>query len=48
MMETTILKKYKLGRKIGSGSFGEIYIGTNKENNQEVAIKLEPIKTKHP
>jgi len=37
-----------LGRKIGSGSFGDIYIGTNVQSGEEVAIKLESIKSKHP
>jgi len=37
-----------LGRKIGSGSFGDIYIGTNVQTGEEVAIKLESIKSKHP
>nr|GMC99744.1 cationic peroxidase 1-like [Ipomoea batatas] len=32
--------KYKLGRKIGSGSFGELYLGVNIQNDEEVAIKL--------
>lgn len=41
-------KKYRLGRKIGSGSFGDIYLGTNLTTGEEVAIKLESIKTKHP
>ncbi|KAJ6533390.1 kinase-like domain-containing protein [Mycena vulgaris] len=40
--------KYRLGKKIGSGSFGEIYVGINMISGEEVAIKLEPIKTKHP
>merc|ERR1711915_864065 len=34
--------------KIGSGSFGDIYLGTNISSGEEVAIKLECIKTKHP
>lgn len=40
--------KYRLGRKIGSGSFGDIYLGTNISTGEEVAIKLECIKTRHP
>merc|ERR1712099_48435 len=40
--------KFRLGRKIGSGSFGDIYIGTNVQTGEEVAIKLESIKSKHP
>ncbi|XP_020583613.1 casein kinase 1-like protein 2 isoform X2 [Phalaenopsis equestris] len=47
-MEPRIGNKFRLGRKIGSGSFGEIYLGTNLQTNEEVAIKLENVKTKHP
>ncbi|MCO5613519.1 hypothetical protein L7F22_067796 [Adiantum nelumboides] len=47
-MEPRVGTKYRLGRKIGSGSFGEIYIGTNVQSNEEVAIKLESVRTKHP
>ena len=38
----------RLGRKIGSGSFGDIYLGANVYNNEDVAIKLESVKTRHP
>ncbi|KAK8940770.1 Casein kinase I isoform delta-like [Platanthera zijinensis] len=47
-MEHVIGGKFKLGRKIGSGSFGELYLGVNILSGEEVAIKLEPVKTKHP
>ncbi|XP_057381113.1 casein kinase I-like [Daphnia carinata] len=47
-MELRVGNKYRLGRKIGSGSFGDIYLGTNIATGEEVAIKLECIKTKHP
>ncbi|CAH8541706.1 unnamed protein product [Schistosoma turkestanicum] len=47
-MELRVGNKYRLGRKIGSGSFGEIYLGTDITNNEEVAIKLECVKAKHP
>ncbi|XP_039031512.1 casein kinase 1-like protein 1 [Hibiscus syriacus] len=47
-MEPRVVNKFRLGRKIGSGSFGEIYLGTNIQTNEEVAIKLENVKTKHP
>lgn len=40
--------KWRLGRRIGAGSFGDIYIGVNIHTNEEVAVKLESIKTKHP
>ncbi|ORY91035.1 kinase-like domain-containing protein [Syncephalastrum racemosum] len=47
-MELRVGNKYRIGRKIGSGSFGEIFIGTDIKTNEEVAIKLESIKSKHP
>lgn len=47
-MDHVIGGKFKLGRKIGSGSFGELYLGVNIVSGEEVAIKLEPVKTKHP
>ncbi|KAI5080702.1 hypothetical protein GOP47_0003885 [Adiantum capillus-veneris] len=47
-MEPRVGNKYRLGRKIGSGSFGEIYIGVNVQSNEEVGIKLESVKMKHP
>lgn len=48
MNELRVGKKYRLGRKIGSGSFGDIYLGTNMTTGEEVAIKLESVKSKHP
>ncbi|KAL6782541.1 FAP4 [Auxenochlorella protothecoides x Auxenochlorella symbiontica] len=47
-MDIRIAGKYRLGRKIGSGSFGDIYIGTHLLTGEEVGIKLESVKTKHP
>lgn len=47
-MEFKVGGTYRLGRKIGSGSFGDIYLGTNMNNGEEVAIKLETMKTRHP
>jgi len=47
-MELRVGNKYRLGRKIGSGSFGDIFLGTNITSGEEVAIKLESVKTKHP
>lgn len=37
-----------LGKKLGSGSFGDIYSAVNRDTLVEYAIKLESIKTKHP
>lgn len=48
MDQIQIARQYRLGKKVGSGSFGEIYLGTSVTNNEEVAIKLESFKTKHP
>ena len=47
-MDLRVNKKYRLSRKIGSGSFGDIYLGVNVTTGEEVAIKLESVKTKHP
>ena len=40
--------RYILGGKIGNGSFGEIYLGTDSHSHEEVAIKLEHIRSRHP
>lgn len=37
-----------MGKKIGEGSFGVIFEGTNLLNNQQVAIKFEPRKSDAP
>ncbi|KAJ8598890.1 hypothetical protein CTAYLR_010273, partial [Chrysophaeum taylorii] len=41
--DTVIGQKYRINRRIGSGSFGEIYSGTvlHQESTQQVAIKFE-------
>lgn len=39
---------YRVGKKIGEGSFGVIFEGTNLLNNQQVAIKFEPRKSDAP
>ncbi|CAN8326298.1 unnamed protein product [Cochlearia groenlandica] len=47
-MDNVIGGKFKLGRKIGGGSFGELFLGISVQTGEEVAVKLEPAKTKHP
>lgn len=39
---------YCLGRKLGSGSFGDIYLAVNTHTGEELAAKLESTRTKHP
>ncbi|KAL0952570.1 hypothetical protein HGRIS_006826 [Hohenbuehelia grisea] len=40
--------KYELGRKIGSGSFGDVYKGLNTISLEVVAVKLESVEVKYP
>jgi casein kinase 1 len=44
----TIATKYQVGNKIGSGSFGQIHIGKNVQTNEDIAIKFESVRSKHP
>ncbi|KQK01276.1 casein kinase 1-like protein 10 [Brachypodium distachyon] len=47
-MDHVVGGKFKLGKKIGSGSFGELFLAVNSQTGEEVAVKLENVKTKHP
>jgi len=47
-LELRVGGKYRLGKKIGSGSFGDIYLGHNVSSGEDVAIKLESVKSRHP
>lgn len=38
-----IAQKFKLVRKLGSGSFGEVWSGIQLSDGEEIAVKLEPI-----
>lgn len=44
----TVGTVFRLGRKLGSGSFGKIYYAINSQNGQEVAVKLEEHSGRHP
>mmetsp|Transcript_24927 Transcript_24927/g.43793 ORF Transcript_24927/g.43793 Transcript_24927/m.43793 type:complete len:325 (+) Transcript_24927:14-988(+) len=46
-MDSVVGQKYRVGRKIGSGSFGEIHLATDTETNAQVAVKLEQVHSKH-
>ena len=47
-MEITVGGHYHVRRRIGAGSFGEVFAGEDVQNHEEVAIKLEPLKTRAP
>jgi len=48
VVEHRVGEKYVLGKKIGSGAFGEIFLATNIQTGEKLAVKLEHRKTKHP
>ncbi|CAK9819407.1 Casein kinase I isoform gamma-3 [Anthophora plagiata] len=39
---------FRVGKKIGSGNFGELRLGKNLYNNEHVAVKMEPMRSKAP
>ncbi|AQK85694.1 Casein kinase 1-like protein 11 [Zea mays] len=39
-MDHIVGGKFKLGKKIRSGSFGKLYLAVNVQNGEEVAVKL--------
>ena len=44
-VEIRVGGRFRMGKKIGAGSFGEIYEGADIFGGGEVSIKLEPINT---
>lgn len=43
-----VAKQYLIQKKLGAGSFGEVYQGLNTSTNEEVAIKIEEAQSKFP
>ena len=46
MIDIRVGWRFRLGKKIGTGAFSDVYRGLNVQNNQEVAIKLEKTSNK--
>ena len=46
-VEYRIASKFRVGKRIGQGAFGEIYGGINILTKDYVAIKMEPVSTSH-
>eukprot|EP00698_Gefionella_okellyi_P001167 TRINITY_DN1107_c0_g1_i1.p1 TRINITY_DN1107_c0_g1~~TRINITY_DN1107_c0_g1_i1.p1 ORF type:complete len:382 (+),score=13.92 TRINITY_DN1107_c0_g1_i1:127-1146(+) len=47
-MTNVIAGRYKLRCRIASGSFGDLYVAKSLTDGDDVAIKLEMVKTRHP
>jgi casein kinase 1 len=44
----SVAGKFKLGKKLGAGAFGEVYLTNNTQTGEELAIKLESVKSESP
>ena len=40
ILNTIFFQKFKTQKKLGSGSFGQVFLGINITNDEPVAIKL--------
>lgn len=47
-MSNCVANKYRLIKRLGKGSFGEVYLAQDTESKDQVAIKLEPLIATHP
>lgn len=47
-MDLTIAGNYRLLKKLGSGSFGEVYRAEDLKTHALLAVKLEPTSSRHP
>lgn len=46
-MDIRVAEKYRIGRRLGSGSFGDVFLGVDVTSDNEVAVKLEPAHADH-
>jgi casein kinase I family protein HRR25 len=46
--EVRVNNRFQMGRMIGSGSFGEIYLGRDILTGKEVAVKFEGLQVRRP
>jgi serine/threonine protein kinase len=47
-MSNYLQNKYRISKRLGKGSFGEVYQGTDLLTQEQVAIKIEPSTSSHP
>lgn len=47
-MEIVVGNRFAITRRIGGGSFGDIFSGKDTQDGKDVAIKLEPSRSKSP
>ena len=47
-MDLRVGGKYNITKRLGQGSFGDLYAGVNVKTGEEIAIKLELVHTEHP
>jgi hypothetical protein len=47
-MEHIVGRYYRVRRRIGAGSFGEIYSGEDVRNHRRVALKFEQFRARRP
>jgi serine/threonine protein kinase len=47
-MELVVGGHFLVRQKLGSGSFGEIYLAFDTQSRREIALKLEPARTRSP
>ena len=47
-MDLKLGVKYKMSKKLGSGAFGEVFLAKELATWEEVAVKVELNRTRHP